>query len=114
MSDQDQVVDRAGVGDDQLHRLEPQTLQVLKFASEFLDRVVYPHAMGLEEPVELITGCNTRKAAESGLSDVPGLIFLQTECLQCPARQVAAGGAELAGKIVRNFNRQVPVGLQSV
>ena len=114
MSNQDQVVDGASVRDDQLHRSEPQTLQVLKFATEVLDRVVYPHAMSLEKPVELIAGCYAQKSAEASLSDVPGLVFLETECLQCPARKVAARGAELAGKIVRNFNREVHVCLHSV
>ena len=67
--------------------------------------------MGLQKSVELIKGCNAQKAAQSGLADVSAFIFLQSECFQCAARQVAGSGAELNGQVGGDFNRQVHVEL---
>ncbi len=42
MPDQDQIVDRAGVGDDQLHPSESQTLEILHIAAHILNGDVGP------------------------------------------------------------------------
>jgi hypothetical protein len=50
--------------DDELHRSVPQTLEVLEFAAEVLDGVVYPDVMSFEEPVEFVTGSKAQEAAQ--------------------------------------------------
>lgn len=53
MPDQDQIIDRAGVGYDDLHSSEAQFLKVVDLAAEILYRVIHPDLVSLEEPVKL-------------------------------------------------------------
>ena len=56
VADQDQIVDWASIGDDQLHPSKPQTLEVLDIAAQIFDRDIRPDLVGLQEIVELETG----------------------------------------------------------
>jgi hypothetical protein len=55
MPDEDQIIDRASVGDYQLHLSESQTLEVLYIAPHFLNGDIGPHPMGLQKVVEFVT-----------------------------------------------------------
>lgn len=55
MPDQDQIIDRASVGDYQLHLSESQTLEVLQIAPHVLNGDIGPHPMGLQKVVEFVT-----------------------------------------------------------
>jgi hypothetical protein len=45
--DQDQIVDRSGIGDDQLQFSEPQALQILHIAAQILNSGVRADLMAL-------------------------------------------------------------------
>ena len=53
---QDQVVDRPGIGDDEPQRLESQLFQSVTIPLEVFHGVVFVHAMGLEESIEPVPG----------------------------------------------------------
>jgi hypothetical protein len=55
MSDQEQVVDRASIGDDHLHRSEAQSFETIDFAVKTFNSVVDPDVVGFEESVEFVT-----------------------------------------------------------
>jgi hypothetical protein len=84
MPDQDQVVYGTGVGDDQLHRLEAQALQVGDISIDIFDRDVFIHGVGFEEAVQLQAG-QPKHLAKLGFCNVPSLQFLKGEGLQGPA-----------------------------
>lgn len=56
VSDQNQIVDWAGIGDHQTHRLEPQVFENSLFLLKFFDSVFLINAVGLEEAVQLDPG----------------------------------------------------------
>ena len=111
MSDKQQIVDRTGVGDNDLHPSQAQTLQAFNLPPKVFQRVVDPDLVRLQEPIQLMARCETEKTAQPTLSQAAALIFFQTKCLQCPARQVPACGAQLADDIVGDFNGEIHVAL---
>jgi len=52
----DQVVDRAGIGDYQLHRLEPQFFESLSFLFEVFQTVALINTVGFQKTVHLDAG----------------------------------------------------------
>ena len=56
MADQDQVIDRTGIGDDQAHGLKSEIFESLPLLLEIFKRVVLKDAMGLEEAIQLDAG----------------------------------------------------------
>ena len=62
MTDQEQIVDRSGVGDDQPHLLKSQSLKSLDVAMQVLDsEVVDQDAIGFQESIQSVTGAETRQ-----------------------------------------------------
>lgn len=61
--DEDQVIYRAGVGDDEPHSSESQALEVFDIAPDIIDCHLGPDMVGLQEAVKLVPGFKTQKAA---------------------------------------------------
>jgi len=112
MADQDQIVDRACVGDDQLHKSESQALQVVHIAAHVLNGDVRGYPMVLQKAVEFVTGPEAQQTAQLRLRYALQLVFLEGETFQNSARQIAAD-AKAGRDFVRNFNCEVHVALPS-
>jgi hypothetical protein len=110
MSDQERIVDRAGVGDDKLHPSESQSLQAIDLTAEVFERVFDPDIMGLKKSVELVASSEPQHAPQFILGEMAVLVLFQGQRLQHPTRQVATlGGSEPACEIVGDFYRQMDV-----
>ncbi len=64
MPDQDQIVDRAGVGDDQLHLSKSKTFQILHIAVDILNGDVGPDLTSPQKVVEFVTGLKAQQTAQ--------------------------------------------------
>ena len=93
MPNQDEIVDRAGVGDDQLHPSESQTLEILQIAAHILNGDVGPYPMGLQEAVEFVTRLEAQQTSQLCFRYALRLVFLKGEALQNPARQSLTAAA---------------------
>ena len=103
---QDQIVDRAGVGDNQPHRLESQTPEILHITPHVLNVDIGPDMMGLQKVVEFITGLETQQTAQLCLRYAFRPVFINAEGFQNPARQVAPG-SEATSDFVGNVHGQI-------
>ena len=56
VADQQKIVDRAGIRDDQLHSSKSQALQGSDFPTQIFNGVIHPHLMGLQKTIQLIAG----------------------------------------------------------
>ena len=61
VADQQKIVDRAGVIDDEPHSSKSQLLKRCDFPSQVLDGIVHPHIMGLQKTIQLIAGFITQQ-----------------------------------------------------
>ena len=87
--------------------LRTPDLQVLELAAELFDTRYHG-------PSEIRRAHQGMQCPEGGAvrsCRCVRFIFLQSECFQCAARQVAGSGAELNGQVGGDFNRQVHVEL---
>jgi hypothetical protein len=82
MPDQDQIINRAGVGDDEPHRLQAKLLKAIDLTTKILNGVFNPNVMGLQKSVELIAGAKPEEASQFILGEMTALVFLQRQCLQ--------------------------------
>jgi hypothetical protein len=76
---------RAGIGDDEPHRLQAKLLKAIDLTTKILNGVFNPNVMGLQKSVELVAGTKPEEAAQFILGEMTALVFLQRQCLQRPA-----------------------------
>jgi hypothetical protein len=107
VSDQEQMIDRAGIGDDELRPSESQLFKAIDFAMNIFEGIFDPNIMGLEKPVELVPRTKPEHAAQFVPGEMAALVFLKSKRLQRPPRQVAAGSAQLASEVIGNFYSQI-------
>ncbi len=82
----DQIVDGAGVGNDQLHPSESEALQILNITAHILSGDICLDLMGHQKSIQFIAGFQTKKTAQLRLRYALRLIFLKGEAFQNPAR----------------------------
>lgn len=125
MPDHNEVVDRTGIGDNELQALRilrlmgsaglvlayKKTGQISHVAMNIFDRCVDPHIVRLQKAVEFIAGLETEHAAQLRLRNVMLLVFLKRETLKGPARQIAGSRLERFGQFVRDLKRQFHLNL---
>lgn len=91
MADQDEVVDGAGIRDDNRHgSSEPQRLEVAKILVQILDAHLIPDAMRLEKTVDLKAALEAQQATQLRLAEPSRLILFNPETFQRPPRQIRA------------------------
>ena len=56
-----------------------------------MQRVVFIHFVGLEEPVELVPGFKTEQPPQLGLGNVAALEFFERQGFEGAAREIATG-----------------------
>ena len=95
--DQDQIVDRPRISNDELHPSEPQALEVLNIAAQIVDGDIGRHLMGFQKSVELVTGFETQPTTQFRLTNPAGLVFIQSKYFNHMARQIVTGAAEALG-----------------
>jgi hypothetical protein len=101
--DEDQVVERSRVGDDNPHSVsKAQSPQGRAFPLEVFQGVVEPHLMSLEKAVEFMASLQTEKLAQLRLSQPTSLVLFQRKCFQCAAGEIAPCGGEPLSDIVRD------------
>ena len=62
MTDQQEVVDGAGVSNDEAtHSSDSQPLKRSDFSAQVVDRVIHPYIMSLQKTVQLITSIETQQ-----------------------------------------------------
>src|SRR5689334_14319163 len=88
MADLDQVIDRAGIGDDQPHQLESELFESLPFLLEIFERVFLEDAMGFKEAVHL-DASETKHLTQLRFRDAARAEFFKSKGFERPARQIA-------------------------
>jgi len=68
-----------------------------------LDVVFDPDLVRLQEAIQFVSCAETEKPPQFGLRNAPASVFFQSDCFQCPARQVAASGRWPVSQVVGNF-----------
>ena len=86
MADLDQVIDRAGIGDDQAHGLQPEVSESLPFLFEIFERVVLVDAMGFKEAIQLDAG-EAEHLAQFNFGDAPRPERFEGDAFQRHARE---------------------------
>jgi len=87
MPDPNKIVERRCVGHDNAHAgLQPEAAHIPPFLFQIFNRVIFEHAMGLEEAVQASAGFKAEQASEFGLGDMPALEFFERQHFQNPAR----------------------------
>ena len=107
MANQEHIVDRTRIGDDEPHRSQSQALKILDLTLDIFERVVVQDAAVLEKTVQLITGAKAESPAYLGLRQMSSLVFVQRKRLERAARQIAADDTQLAGDVVGNLDRHI-------
>lgn len=107
LTDEHQVVQRPGVGDDDAHfASNAEPVQVLPVALELGRGHGFVEAARLEKAVQRGAGREAEQAAQLGSRQPAGAVLLRCERLQRPARKVVVG-AEPAGQVVGDGKRDV-------
>ena len=107
MANQQQIIDRTRIGDDESHGSQSQALKILHLTLDVFEGVVVQNTMVLEKSVKFITGAQAEGPAQLGLRQMSNLVFVQSKCFERAARQVAADHAQLVGDVVGNLDSQV-------
>lgn len=106
--DEDQVVEGAGVGDDDAQSgSEAKPGKVVPVLVEVVDVIVQEDATRLEESVESHPAVEAEKLTQFGIGQPVGPIFLDGKGFEGPPREVATLGAQAQGKAIRNRHSDV-------
>ncbi|SPF49044.1 hypothetical protein SBA4_4000004 [Candidatus Sulfopaludibacter sp. SbA4] len=106
MADLDQVIDRAGIGDDQPHGLKPDLFESLPFLLEIFESVLLVDAMGLKEAVQLDAG-KAEHLTQLYFGDASSPERFEGYAFQRHAREVAATFGQVGGDSVGDLNGHV-------
>jgi hypothetical protein len=104
LSDQDKIVQRTGVGDDQPHRpLESNSAKIVSIPVEIIDRKGEVDPMRLEHVVQGLASRQSEQTAQFPLRQPPQSKFLDGQGFQDPPGQVASS-PDPGRKIIRDVN----------
>lgn len=105
--DQYEVVERAGICDDDPHASEAEPSQIGALALEVGDAVGLVDRPRLEEGVERGMRGKTQHAAQLGMGQPPGAVLLGGERFQRAALDIRATGPQALGEVVGDGHGQV-------
>ena len=106
LTDQDQIIDRAGIGNDQPHRSEPELFEGLPFLFKIFERVLLIDAMGLEKAVQF-DASQAEHVTQLNFGDTARPERFEGEALQSHARNVTTTFDQMGRDSVRNVNSYI-------
>jgi len=101
--DENQIVEWSRVGDNNPHLgSKAQAAQGCAFTLEIFDSEIQPDFMSLQEAVERVASLEAEKLAQLRFCQPPRFELFERKCFQCAAGEIAPGGREALGDIVRD------------
>jgi len=79
VSDQNQIIQRASVGDNEPHASEPQAFQSFPFALKIFHGVVFIDVVSPQEAVNLIAGVKAKQSPQIWLIEMAQPVFLRQQ-----------------------------------
>ena len=108
LSNQHQIVQRPGIGDNEPHvPLKADAAQVAPLLFQILKRIFHEYFMSLQETVERLARFKAEHAAQLGFGDMTVAEFLQRQRLQRPPRDFPLACADAPRHVVGNMHSQI-------
>ena len=85
MPDEDQIVDRPSIRNDNLHSLDAQAIKGFLLALEILDTVIDPDTMRLQKSIKFIPALNSEQPAQFRFRYPLVFVFLDGKRFERPA-----------------------------
>lgn len=106
LSDQDEIMGRPGIGDNDPHASKAEPVEGLLLALEIGKRAGFIDLVRLQEAVQLVKHFNAEQAAKLGLGQPAGAKGFRGQRLQRLALDIT-GGAEPLREIVGNVKNEI-------
>lgn len=107
LSDQYEIAQRGGVGNDTLHDSEAEPPVSLAILFKIRLGVFQPDLVLLEKPVELIPGFKSQKLTQLGGTELAFTIRLKGDCFKRGAREILARRSQCSRKILGKINGEL-------